>query len=150
MRSGRVAPSDEPAEAERIVVNRRLQSFAREVLSRRPLLYLQWIRDAARYGLAQLPGEPWVRWPALLLAPSLAVAWIGDRRRRRRGAPPAGCDREALAGLWVIGLGTFLLYLALTCLVSYPFRRYFLSMDLFLPSALAATLFDVWRREVSP
>lgn len=147
VRSGRMPASGLPDEADRIVVNRRLSSFARAVLVRRPRLYLQWIRDAARYGLAQLPGEAWILWTTLLIPPSLAAAWFTGRHRREPRRRLA-LDREALSGLWFLGAGHFLLFLALICLVSFPFHRYFLSMDLFLPSALTATLFELWRREV--
>ncbi len=128
---------------ERIVVNRRLTRFARAVIGARPALYGQWVRDAIGYGLAQLPAEPWIRWPSLLLAASLpALGWVG--RGRDLGASLAASGGREASALALAAGAWFAAFLFLTCLVSYPFLRYFQAMILFLPSALLTALFVVW------
>jgi len=55
---------------------------------------------------------------------------------------------------WWIGLGVasfesdraLAAYLLLVSLISFPFTRYFVSLTLFLPSALCAQFFVMWRR----
>lgn len=150
-RAARQGGSPLDVEPPRIVVNRRLQAFARAVIARRPRLYLQWVRDAVRFGLAQLPSEAWIRWPALLLPPAAAAAWLAGRRRGAARGSPAGKPPawRPLAGLWLLGGGYFVAYLVLTCLVSYPFQRYFLSIALLLPCPLAASLFEAVRLTVT-
>ncbi len=150
-RAGRGDAGDLPALPERVFVNERLDGFARAVIAARPRLYLQWVVDAGRYGLSQLPEEAWIRWPALLLPPAAAAAWLAGRRRGAARGSPAGKPPawRPLAGLWLLGGGYFVAYLVLTCLVSYPFQRYFLSIALLLPCPLAASLFEAVRLTVT-
>jgi hypothetical protein len=129
-------------EVDRIVVNERLARLSRSVFLRRPLHYLQWIRDAFFFGVRQLSDYHWIRWPWVLLILSLAIGWLAGPIDAK-----AGDTRRSsfLLVLWFLATSYFLLYTLLISLVSFPFQRYFLSTILFLPSALIATLFEIWR-----
>lgn len=63
-----------------------------------------------------------------------------------RFPPLESNDLSTLIGLLALGVGYFAAYLLLVSLVSFPFTRYFVSLTLFLPSALCAQLFVMWRR----
>ena len=134
-----------PPGLDRVIVNDRLTRFSRRVIKRRPGLYLQWVRDAFADGVRQLGSFAWIRWPFILIMLTSAVAWL-------RGRPPASEARasivalRALATIALIGTTFFALHLLLISLVSLPYPRYTLSTILFLPSALCALLFEMWRR----
>lgn len=75
---------------------------------------------------------------------SLAVGWLA---RRFRGPSQGDESRtRTLLLLWVLALSFFATDTFLISLVSFPFWRYFLSTMIFLPCALTATLFEIWRR----
>ncbi len=138
----------------RIVRNEMLGRLSWSIIRLRPFLYLKWVRSALKYGLDQLLDFGWIRWPLLLLVCSLPVALLRGPTARLRHAPgdgPAEASPDLLLlGLLVLGLGYFLAYLFLVSLVSFPFLRYFRSMILFLPSALCAELFEIWRGILAP
>jgi hypothetical protein len=73
---------------------------------------------------------------------SAAGGWNGATRSR-------SAERDALAtliGLLTLGAGYFAAYLLLVSLVSFPFTRYFVSLTVFLPSALCAQILVPWQR----
>jgi hypothetical protein len=137
------ASDPSPAGVDRIVVNERLTRLSRSVFRRRPLHYLQWIRDAFVYGVKQLSDYHWIRWPWVLLILSLAIGWLSGPI----GVDPGDRHRSSfLLMLAFVAVSYFLLYPRLISLVSFPFQRYLLSTILFLPSILTAILFEIWRR----
>lgn len=133
-------PPDWPVE-----VNRRLGGLARQIVWRRPVLFLHWIREALVYGTEQLARWLWIVWPALLLLVSLPLALL--RLVAGRALPPPDDAKRvgALLTLVLMACGYFTASLLSVSLVSFPFARYFLSMTLLLPSALVALLFETWR-----
>jgi hypothetical protein len=142
-RATATASDPNPAGIDRIVVNERLARISRSVFRRRPLHYLQWIRDAFLFGVEQLSVYHWIRWPWVLLILSLAIGWLTGPD----GTNPGERQRSSfLLLLGLVAVSYFLLYTFLISLVSFPFQRYFLSTILFLPSALTAILFEIWRR----
>ncbi len=141
-----VAAGEEPDPRNlRIVRDELLGGVAVEILARRPRLYLQWVRDAHLYGLAQLGDDAALKALAVLVLGSLPVLVVA-RRRHRRGPSGRSAAGRPLLALGALGTGYFVTYLALVSLVSYPFARYFVSTTLLLPSVLAAALFEIWRR----
>jgi len=135
-------------------LDRRLTRLATQIIRLRPSLYLNWIRHAMVYGLKQLADYRWILVPALLLAVSLPIAWI--RRPVRQKVPAdssasfAGSRAASLAMLILLAVGYFGAYLLLVSATFFPFDRYFVSMTLFIPSALVAALFEIWRRIREP
>ncbi len=124
----------------RIVRNEMLGELSSSIIRLRPWLYFKWVRGALEYGLDQLLDFGWIRWPLLLILCTLPVALL-----HRPIAGPEPSPHLVLLGLLALGLGYFLVYLLLVSLVSFPFARYFVSTLLFLPSALCAELFALWR-----
>ncbi|MDX1643164.1 MAG: hypothetical protein R3244_02280 [Thermoanaerobaculia bacterium] len=128
-----------------VEVNRRLSRLAREIVVRRPVLYLNWVRAALLYGTEQLARWLWIVWPALLLLVLLPIRLL---RGKSESARPLAIDRrrdEGIVALTLAGVGLFSAYLLTVGLVSYPFPRYFLSMILLLPSVLTALCFETVR-----
>ena len=131
-------------------VDRRLTRLAIQIIRLRTGLYVNWIRHSSIYGLSQLRNYPWIVVPFILLTFSLPIAWL------RRPAPPevpadsqatfAGSRAASLSTLIVLALGYFTAYLLLVSCTFFPFDRYFVSLTLFIPSALVAGLLEIWRR----
>lgn len=136
-----------PVERSPVAINRALSELAKEVLLRRPGLYLKWLSGGAGVAVGKTWALPWVRFPTLLLA--LAAVWAGAfrwwRRSRREGAVAVGAAGSRRwtwrsAGLMVAGLGYLGASLLLVILVEVPFDRYVDAMALLLPSALCGAL----------
>ena len=129
--------SDEGApQIDVVAINQRLTEFGRAVVAARPRLYLRWIGAAMLYGLAQLDDDPWVLWPAALVALSLPFTW-----RRRSGE-----SSRPFVAVMALGPVYFAAYLVLVSLVSFPFARYHASTTLLLPSSLTLALYWLWSR----
>lgn len=134
-------------------LDRRLSRLAIEIIRLRSVLYLNWIRHATVYGLRQLVDDLWILVPSLLLALSLPIAWF---RRPSQKVPAdsrkpfAGSRAASLTMLTILAVGYFVAYLLLVSCTYFPFDRYFVSMTLFIPSALTAVLFEMWRRILQP
>lgn len=134
---------DRPA---RVVQNEMLSRTSRAIVRLRPGLYFKWMTSAQVYGLKQLTGYIWIWAPALLALLSMPVFLVATRSA---GAGKSDLDPKILStlvALLVLGTGYFAAYLLLVSLVSFPFTRYFVSLTLFLRSALTAQLFVMWRR----
>ena len=120
--------------------------LSKEILLRRAGVWLTWVRGATSWGLRQLVEYPLISYPAVLLmisGPLLALRLVA--RPRVRADAEALHRMRSLACLALAAVGFFLTYLTLTSCVSFPFRRYFVSTVLFIPSALVAILFECWR-----
>ena len=135
-------------------LDRRLTRLATQIIRLRPALYLNWIRHASVYGLNQLANYLWIVAPFLLLVLSLPIAWL---RRSTRPEVPAdsqngfvGSRAASLSMLTLLALTYFSSYLLLVSCTFFPFDRYFVSLTLFIPSALVACLFEIWRRILIP
>ena len=146
-------PGAEPIDPEiniNVDLDRRLSRLATEIIRLRPALYLNWIRHAMVYGLKQLADYRWILVPALLLLLSLPIVWIRRPVRQKVPADSAGPHADShgstLAMLILLAVGYFSAYLLLVSATFFPFDRYFVSMTLFIPSALVAVLFETWRR----
>lgn len=131
-----------------------LGALARAILIRRPGLWARWFFAAIGYGLDQLPDDLWLVTPLWLLLLSVPfAAWhveLGGRRAVRPGALSQAERRARLMGLAMVGVSYFAVYLALVCLVSFPFDRYLTSMTLFLPGIGCALVLEAWRSVVAP
>lgn len=131
-------------------------------LLRKPLFWLT-LQLVATFGvLAWAGGLEYTRVPdtpsyldaidAEDLSAVLPMPWAGMMTLATHVQPDllaaaAGPEITAtLIGLLLLGVGYLATYLLLVSLVSFPFSRYFVSMTLFLPSALCAQLFVIWQR----
>jgi len=138
----RIEGLDRPS---RVVQNEMLSRVSRAIVRLRPGLYFKWVTSAQVYGLKQLMDYVWIWASALLVLFSVPVFLVATRST---GATGPDLDPETLStlvALLAIGVGYFAAYLLLISLVSFPFTRYFVSLTLFLPSALTVQLFVMWR-----
>lgn len=134
-----------PGEHRTVEKNRRLGALAKEIVRRRPAQYRRWFVSSMTFGVDQLDDWPSLSLPFWSLVVSLSLALIlvgsGHRVERTDGDPRA----RALICLTLTAVAFFVFYMVLVALVSFPFKRYFASIALFLPPLLAALLFEVWR-----
>ena len=104
--------------------------------------------------MQQLSDYDWIVGPFVLLLLSLPVAWIRARSRRQRSEEPtarfAGSRASDLTMLAILAFGYFATYLLLVSCTYFPFERYLVSMTLFIPSALVASLLEIWRLIIQP
>lgn len=148
------APPIDPEIDINVDLDRRLARLAGAIIQRRPALYVNWIRQASLYGLRQLGDFLWIVVPTLLLVVSLPIAWF--RRPNRKEVPAdssatfAGSRAASLSMLTLLAASYFGAYLLLVSATYFPFDRYLVSLTLFIPSALVATLFEIWRRILRP
>jgi hypothetical protein len=141
--------SDRPDGMERparVVQNEMLSRASKSIVRLRPALYFKWVTGAVAYGLKQLLNYVWVVAPALLILFSTPIFLLATRASNASSPPLESNVLSTLIGLPALGVGYFAAYLLLVSLVSFPFTRYFVSLTLFLPSALCAQLFVLWRR----
>jgi len=139
----RMKGMDRPA---RVVQNEMLSRASKAIVRLRPGLYFKWVTSALVYGLNQLLNYVWIVGPALLILFSLPIFLLATRAAGTTAAPLEPEVLTTLIGLLALGVGYFAAYLMLVSLVSFPFTRYFVSLTLFLPSALSAQLFVLWHR----
>ena len=130
----------------RVVQNEILSRASKAIVRLRPHLYLKWVRGALIYGLDQLSNYLWIVGPVVGLMLSMPIFLLATRP-----SPGSAVDLDStifstLIGLLALGVGYFAAYLLLVSLVSFPFTRYFVSLTLFLPSALCVQLYVVWSR----
>ncbi len=129
--------------------NRMMTELSREIIRRRPYLYLDWVREAWGYGLRQLADDAWLVWPLLALVLTLPFAWLYGAAGGRAGPAASETDprrKGVLLGLFVLATGYFAVHMLLVCMVSYPIPRYAVASSVFLPALLCALLFELWRR----
>ena len=62
----------------------------------------------------------------------------------------AGSRAASLTMLAILAVSYFAAYLLVVSCTYFPFDRYFVSLTLFIPSALAAGLFETWRGILKP
>ena len=129
-----------------VVQNEMLSRASKAIVRLRPALYFKWVTSALVYGLDQLLDYVWIVAPALLIVFSVPIFLLTARASPASGSSLEPVISSTLVGLLVLGVGYFTAYLLLVSLVSFPFTRYFVSLTLFLPSALSAQLFVMWRR----
>ncbi|MGB5161191.1 MAG: hypothetical protein WBO69_06095 [Thermoanaerobaculia bacterium] len=139
----RVDGMERPA---RVVQNEMLSRASKAIVRLRPGLYVKWVTSALVYGLKQLLNYFWNVAPALLILFSTPIFLLATRSTDSPTPPLERSVLAALIGLLALGVGYFAAYLLLVSLVSFPFTRYFVSLTLFLPSALCAQLFVMWQR----
>ena len=139
----------DPRPAE-VVQNEMLGSTSRAILRLAPKHYFKWFKSAVLLGLHHLLGYVWIVAPVWLVLLSLPVLIL----RQRAGAEPPEAFRSAttraVLALLLVGVGYFAAYLVLVSVVSFPIPNYFVSMTLFLPSAICVQLFEIWRRILAP
>lgn len=120
-----------------IEVNDTLMAISRGAIRQRPRQYFKWVRDTSATGVGRMLRFPWVRWPLLVLAVALPIAWFRDRE--------ANVLDLRLAGLLLV-FGSFTVtHLLLVVLVTNTFDRYIVQVALLLPTALCVLLFYLWR-----
>lgn len=145
-RGNAVAREDAAANVE---WDRRLGRLAFSIIRNRPALYLKWVREALAFGMNQLFDFLWIVGPLLLLAISLPIAWLQPQARHPAESLGhvefAGSRAAHLTMLAVLAIGYFASYLLLVSMTLFPFDRYFVSTTLFIPTALSAALFELWR-----
>ena len=139
----RVGGMERPA---RVVQNEMLSKASKAIVRLRPGLYFKWVTSAVVYGLKQLLNCAWIVAPALLILFSTPIFLLATRATDTPTPPLEPSLLPTLISLLVLGVGYFAAYLMLVSLVSFPFTRYFVSLTLFLPSALCAQLFVMWQR----
>ena len=130
----------------RVVQNEMLSQASRAIVRLRPDLYFKWVTSALVYGLKQLLNYVWIVAPVLLILFSTPIFLLANRASGASTFPLESNVLATLIGLLALGVGYFAAYLLLVSLISFPFTRYFVSLTLFLPSALCAQLFVMWRR----
>ena len=130
----------------RVVQNEMLSRASRSVVRLRPGLYFKWVTSAVAYGLKQLLNYVWIVAPAWLILFSTPIFLLATRASSASIPPLESNVLSTLIGLLTLGVGYFAAYLMLVSLVSFPFTRYLVSLTLFLPSALCAQLFVMWRQ----
>ena len=133
-----------------IVVNDRLGALAWSVIGRRPLLYLKWIFDSYRSGLNMFFDCKLVRQFNLLLLLSVPAVLIkASSKRSQMPRPHREVETSSRAlfifGLCLIAVAYFLVKLGLTIMVNQPDDRFMVSAFIYLPSAFAICLFEIWR-----
>ena len=130
----------------RVVQNEMLSRTSKAIVRLRPGLYFKWVTSALVYGLKQLLNYVWIVAPVLLFLFSTPIFLLATRSNDIPTHPLEPNALATLVGLLALGVGYFAAYLLLVSLVSFPFTRYFVSLTLFLPSALCAQLFVMWGR----
>ena len=123
-----------------------LGESAKAILVARPNLYFKWVRGALVFGMKQLLQYAWILAPLIVIVISLPVLLMNCQNMKRVDVDSNPSAEAVLASLAILGLGYFAIYLLLVSLVSFPFHRYFQSMILFLPTAMCAQVFEIWRR----
>ena len=141
----RVDGMERPA---RVVQNEMLSRTSKAIVRLRPGLYFKWVSSALVYGLKQLLNHVWIVAPVLLILFSTPIFLLATRSNDIPTPPLEPNALATLVGLLALGVGYFAAYLLVISLVSFPFTRYFVSLTLFLPSALCAQLFVMWQRIV--
>ncbi len=131
-----VSQRGKPRRFRDIEVNDRLMSLSRQVIQRRPRLYIRWVRDSFLLGAGRVARYPWVLWPFLAVLVSLPVA-------RLRGSL-ANALQPRLLGLVLLCVSFTVAHLLLVAAVSAAFDRYLVAVALLLPSALCALLLSLW------
>jgi len=131
-------------------INRAFKELSREIIMRRPVLYLKWVHDAFAVGRGMV--FQCKEFSALVLLLALSIPFVIARAGRRGVCPPAvGADRAlSFLGLATVAGAYFIGRLLLTVLVNEPSPRFVLPAMVFLPGVLAAALFEVWRWIVPP
>jgi hypothetical protein len=129
-----------------VVQNEMLSRASKAIVGLRPGLYFKWVTSAQVYGLKQLANYMWIIAPTGLLMLSVPLFLIANRPAAGSMLPIEPGVLSTLIGLVLLGAGYFAAYLLLVSLVSFPFVRYFVSLTLFLPSAICAQLWVMWSR----
>jgi hypothetical protein len=129
-----------------VVQNEMLSRASKAIVRLRPGLYFNWVTSAQVYGLKQLANYVWIIAPTGLLVLSVPLFLIASRSAAGSMLPIEPAVLSTLIGLVLLGAGYFAAYLLLVSLVSFPFVRYFVSLTLFLPSAICAQLWVMWSR----
>ena len=129
-----------------VVLNAMLGSASKEIIRLKPRHYLKWIAGAIAFGLRQLLDYAWIVAPLLVALLSLPILILQQRAGPQAPEVRKSARIPALLALMILGVGFFAAYLLLVCLVSFPVPRYFVSMTLFLPSAICVQVFEIWRR----
>lgn len=123
--------------------------FSKWLIARQPSLYLKWVWDSFLYGLGRTGACFSVRWLAIALVVSMPFLYFSRRSRASSCEPGslahAGGSGFCVYGLLLLGAGFLVGKLALMVLVNWPWDRFLFAALLFLPSALCAALFEVWR-----
>jgi hypothetical protein len=130
----------------RVVQNEMLSRASKAIVRLRPGLYFKWVTSALVYGLKQLLNYVWIVAPALLILFSMPIFLLATRATDAPTPRSEPGELVTLISLLALGVGYFAAYLLLVSLVSFPFSRYFVSLTVFLPSALCTQLFAMWRR----
>jgi len=129
-----------------VVQNEMLGSVSKAIIRLKPEHYFKWFTNAILLGLRHLLGYVWIVAPVLIVFLSLPILILqqgaGAEALKARGSE----RNRALIALLVLGVGYFATYLLLVSLVSFPAPQYFVSMTLFLPSAICVQVFEIWRR----
>ncbi len=127
-----------------------LGSVSKAIIRLKPEHYFKWFSNAILLGLRHLLGYVWIVAPVLIVFLSLPILIL--RQGAGAEAPEArwSARTRALVALLIVGVGYFATYLLLVSVVSFPAPQYFVSMTLFLPSAICVQLFEIWRRILTP
>lgn len=129
-----------------VVLNEMLGSASKAIIRLKPEYYFKWVSNAFVFGLRQLLDYVWIVAPLLIVLLSLPILALQQRAGAEAPEAHRSARTPALLALLFLGVGYFAAYLLLVSLVSFPVPRYFVSMTLFLPSAICVQLFEVWRR----
>lgn len=131
-----------------LALNDRLSQIAWAVIARRPLLWAKWAVENVRYGLDRtLQLSAWTRWLPVLLVISLPLVALRPRPAR---SDSRTTTKSRLFALCLLGVSFLLVKLLLLSVVSWPFDRYLAAGLLFVPTGLAAVLFELWAVLLSP
>lgn len=135
---------------EEVVLNEMLGSASKAIIRLKPKHYFKWVTDAIVLGLRHLLDYAWIVAPLLVVLLSLPILLLRQGANAQASEARRSARTPALLALLILGVGYFAAYLLLVSLVSFPAYRYFVSMTLFLPSAICVQLFEIWRRILTP
>lgn len=129
-----------------IEANQTLSELSVDVFGRRPLHYMQWVRDNLLHCLNRALADNWVKWLAILIALSVPLVLLAGAGPGLLSPEPHDLERRRrLLALVALGLGFFLAHALIVLLVDVPYDRFVYAMILLLPSVLAGVLFEIWR-----
>lgn len=131
-------------------IDARLGEFGKSAIRRRPALYLKWIYDGFSTAVRKALDDTWLRLLLLLTAlsiPPLLLRLRTDPALARRDRSEGGRTVLAVA---LLGLTYFMGHTLVIILIHWPKDRYAVAANLLLPSILAAGLFEIWRRILTP
>lgn len=143
--------AESPGRAPRIEANQLLTELSADIIRRKPLHYLQWVRDSLLHCLNRAFTDPWIRWLAILLVLSVPFRLLVQRGPGLLSLAPGDLERRrGLLALAALGFSFFFAHALIVVLVDVPYERFVWAMHLLIPSVLLGAFFELWRPNGAP